>query len=169
MKVSKELRERIKQLESEQNRQQDDLADLDSLRNLVEIEALEKELVDIHQDQNSNDALSTLDDINLDFEEIFDQDETKSDTLSATADTIHDIDLDELVDLDTDNKPTGTQTGFIVCLLFNKAKPSEWSEEAGGGWRGPDMGTRYPSQAKAQAVMEQLKKKWPDYPIKILS
>ena len=164
MKVSKELKDRIRQLENEQNRQQDDLADLDSLRNLVEIEALEKELVDIHQDQSSTDILSTLDDINLDFESEL---ESVNVHVDSTAE-IHDIDLAELAELE-DETPSSKQQGYIVCLLFNQDKPSEWSEESGGGWRGPDMGTRYKTKAKALAVAQKLKQKWPDYPIQIFN
>jgi len=166
MKVSKELKDRIRQLENEQNRQQDDLADLDSLRNLVEIEALEKELVDIHQDQSSTDILSTLDDIDLDFENKLEN--ANINIGSNRSSEIHDIDLSELEKLEDENS-ISKQKGYIVCLLFNQDKPSEWSEESGGGWRGPNMGTRYATKAKAQAVAQQLKQKWPDYPIQIFN
>jgi hypothetical protein len=51
--------------------------------------------------------------------------------------------------------------------LFNEAAPTEWAEEAGGGWRGTGMGSAYPSQAQARQRMEELKRKWPTYPIEV--
>ncbi|MDM8545331.1 hypothetical protein [Candidatus Venteria ishoeyi] len=165
MKISEELRKRIKQLEAEQNTQAQDLAELDSLKDFASIEELEKELSHIDQDMPQATPELQLQDINLE-QELLPEVEL-NDKLVETPE-LHDIDLSE--EMLGQGKPKAKQTtgNYAVCLLFNVKMPSEWSEEAGGGWRGKGQGTQYPSQEAANKALKQLKKKWPDYPIKIM-
>jgi len=53
--------------------------------------------------------------------------------------------------------------------MFNPSSPTEWSEQSGGGWRGKGQGTVYSTQAEANAMLNKLKQKWSDYPLKIIA
>lgn len=57
--------------------------------------------------------------------------------------------------------------GYVIRLDFGSGAPvSEWSDET-NGWRSRDLGSRYPAQEQAEQKLALLKKKWPDYPLKI--
>ncbi|MCP4696178.1 MAG: hypothetical protein GY862_04930 [Gammaproteobacteria bacterium] len=166
MKISQELRQRIKDLEKEQERQHKDLTDLNQVLDYEAISKLESELVSINQQTRSAAQNSTAEmqdiDISLEKELLGQGDEAHI----QEHEQIKDIDLSLESQEQSRNAP---QKGYIVCLMFNKASPSEWSDEGGGGWRGKGLGTRYPKQQGAVKKMQELKKKWPDYPIEIFS
>lgn len=164
MKVSDELRQRIKQLELEQERQHRELVDLEQLRDLAAIEEMEKELAKI--DSNFAplvDVAKKVQDVDLSIE---------SETLKAgdtpvvtvLKETIGDIDL-TLEEL-TKPKSKIQEKGFIILLMFDPKAPTEWSEES-SGWRGKGQGTVYATEKEAKAILVKLKQKWPDYPLKI--
>ncbi|OQW93620.1 MAG: hypothetical protein BWK79_10180 [Beggiatoa sp. IS2] len=58
--------------------------------------------------------------------------------------------------------------GYVIRLVFNPKKPSEWAEEGGGGWRDYGMGMRYPDLQRAKQRLQELRTQWPDYPMKIV-
>jgi hypothetical protein len=58
--------------------------------------------------------------------------------------------------------------GYVIRLIFNPKKPSEWAEEGGGGWRDHGMGMRYPNLQQAKHRLQELRAQWPDYPMKIV-
>lgn len=60
------------------------------------------------------------------------------------------------------------QSGYVIRLVFNPKKPSEWSEEGGGGWRDYGMGMRYPDLKQVKRRFQELREQWPDYPMKIV-
>lgn len=165
MKVSDELKQRIKQLEIEQERQQKELIDLEQLRDLAAIQEMEKELANINADfaplvnldKNTQDV-----DLTQEFEELQEGD---SIITNATTLKIHDIDLTE--ELAASSRPKIQGKGFIVLLMFDPKSPTEWSEQSSGGWRGKGQGTVYSTQAEANAMLKKLKQKWPDYPLKV--
>jgi hypothetical protein len=168
MKISKELRERIRRLEMEQERQSQELQGLSDLRDMVAIAELEQELADISKTPPRQKAAAQASaDIDLTT--------TEADILAKQAAGVHiegpDLRTDKDIDLARESlpgkKPATERQGFVVCLLFNPASPSEWSEEGGGGWRGKGMGTPYPDKNAAAKKYKALKTKWPDYPIEI--
>ncbi len=169
MSISEKLRQRIRDLEREQERQQEDLNELNQLRDLAAITELEHELAELSKPgQGSNKpAKTSVQNIDL-AEEILLAEETKDVKIEPTSKEIHDIDL--LDELDVDAKPVSrARQGFVVCLMFNTNSPSEWADDAGGGWRGKGMGTVYANKTQAEKRYNELKNKWPDYPIQIHS
>jgi len=57
--------------------------------------------------------------------------------------------------------------GYVIRLDFGSGAPvSEWSDET-NGWRSKNLGSRYLSQEQAEQKLAVLKKKWPDYPLKV--
>jgi hypothetical protein len=165
MKVSDELKQRIKQLEVEQERQQKELVDLEQLRDLAAIEEMEKELAKIDVNFAPLVAVSekTQDiDLTKEFESLKEGDALIANTMTQK---IHDIDLTE--ELAAASRPKVQEKGFIVLLMFDPKSPTEWSEQSGGGWRGKGQGTVYSTPNEANAMLKKLKQKWPDYPLKI--
>ncbi|ALG69024.2 hypothetical protein [Beggiatoa leptomitoformis] len=57
---------------------------------------------------------------------------------------------------------------YVICLMFNKDHPKEWSDEAGGGWRDTGLGMRYTDQEQVKKVYRKLKQQWPDYPLRVI-
>jgi len=165
MKVSDELKQRIKQLEIEQERQQKELIDLEQLRDLAAMQEMEKELATI--DANfaplvvTNEKTQNVD-LAQEYEELKGGDGTIANTTTLK---IHDIDLTE--ELAASNRSKIQGKGFIVLLMFDPKSPTEWSEQSSGGWRGKGQGTVYSTQAEANAMLKKLKQKWPDYPLKV--
>lgn len=167
MKISDELKQRIKQLEVEQERQQRDLVDLEQLRDLAAIEEMEKELATIDAnfaplvdlDKKTQDV-----DISKEFDTLKEGDVPVITTPTHVAQDI-DLSIEELT------KPTKAAQGkgFIILLMFNPSAPTEWSEQSGGGWRGKGQGTVYQTKAEAEAMLKKLKQKWSDYPLKIIA
>ncbi len=167
MKISEELKRRIKMLEAEQDKQAEDLTSLEQLRDLASIEELEQELASIDQDMpvSSKARQAAQKDIDLHKEELLEEN-VDLDAPLVKIEEEHDIDL-SLEGLGRDHKKAHVQQGYVVCLMFNISAPSEWSEDAGGGWRGKGMGTSYANQADAEKLLQQLKQKWPEYPIEL--
>lgn len=59
------------------------------------------------------------------------------------------------------------KSGYVIRLDFGAGAPvSEWSDET-NGWRSKNLGSRYSTQQQAEQKLAELKKKWPDYPLKI--
>lgn len=54
--------------------------------------------------------------------------------------------------------------GYVVCLMFNPESPPEWS---GKGWCERGKGTRYTTLEQAKQILQRIKKQWPEYPLKI--
>ena len=176
MKVSDELRKRLKFLEEEQERQEKELVDLDNLRDLATIAELETELKRLEKEGFKQDAAAkkTAKDVDLEKEKkLLEEGEKAQKEMAAPApqpQPTFKLELAEEFLLDTEEKPQKAvaKGGFAICLMFNEESPTEWSEESGGGWRGRGLGARYPTQKEAERVLQQLKQKWPDYPLKIL-
>ncbi|MDM8565704.1 hypothetical protein QUF74_08635 [Candidatus Halobeggiatoa sp. HSG11] len=57
------------------------------------------------------------------------------------------------------------QGKYVVCLMFSKLSPPEW---AGNRWRVSGKGKCYSTSEQAYQCLQQLRQKWPDYPIEIL-
>lgn len=58
-------------------------------------------------------------------------------------------------------------SGIYICLEFGSGAPvSEWSDET-HGWRTQGLGTRYQTKEDAMLRLAELKKRWPDYPLKL--
>lgn len=167
MKISDELKQRIKQLEVEQERQQKDLVDLDQLRDLAAIEEMEKELTSIDQHFAKLVPAEKLKDIEID-KEVETLKEGDVPLVSTPTQTVHDIDL-TLEELATAGKSKKQEKGFVILLMFDLTSPTEWSEQSGGGWRGKGQGTVYSTKVEAEAMLKQLKQKWADYPLKIIA
>lgn len=165
MKISKELRERIQRLETEQKKQAAELTDLNELRDLVAIAELEQELTEVSKTVTGKPAPTKIKDIDA-AKEAAKLGGNVKDVKVQTAEKVSDIDLAKEQAF-SGKKGQQVAGGLAVCLLFNKNSPSEWSDEAGGGWRGRGMGTHYPTQDEAKAKLQELKTKWPDYPIEI--
>lgn len=168
MKVSEELKKRIRQLEEEQERQQQELKDLDELRDLATMKELEKELSEINTQMIKSSESELLDDIDLSLEDILKDLEQDDDFEAKSESRVKDIDLSLESPLGQANKKNMPNHGYLVCLVFNPNSPSEWSDEAGGGWRGRNMGTRYPTYEKAEETLKELRKKWPDNPMQVI-
>jgi hypothetical protein len=166
MKISKELRERIKRLEEEQQQQSKELEDLSNLRDMVAIAELEQELMGISKSLSDNDKSAAQAQKDLDIS----KENLAAQVKGAKAKKGPDLKTDKDIDLEKEafnKKKVTAKSGYVVCLMFNPTSPSEWAEEAGGGWRGRGLGTAYPDQKSAQMCLKQLKSKWPDYPIEI--
>ncbi|MDM8569314.1 hypothetical protein QUF50_07385 [Thiotrichales bacterium HSG1] len=53
---------------------------------------------------------------------------------------------------------------YVVCLTFTKHSPPEWYENR---WRISGKGKSYSTPEQAYQCLQQLKQRWPDYPIEI--
>jgi len=165
MKIAEELKQRIKQLEIEQERQQKDLVDLEQLRDLAAIEEMEKELATI--DENFAPlvvAAAKTQNVDLHKEsDMLKEGDIPVITTPTQAPQDIDLSLEELT------KPPAKMQGkgFIILLMFDPKLPTEWSEQSGGGWRGKGQGTVYATKAEAEITLSKIKQKWPDYPLKL--
>jgi hypothetical protein len=171
MKISKELRERIRRLEEEQHKQSEDLQELSDLRDMVAVAELEQELANIANEvadsTGKKTAAQTDKDMNIALEQQKLAAAAKGLKVKTQATkTNKDIDLSKEL-LGAARKAAGVRSGYVICLLFNEAAPTEWAEEAGGGWRGQGLGTAYANQVEARRRLEELKRKWPTYPIEV--
>ncbi|EIJ42490.1 hypothetical protein BegalDRAFT_1611 [Beggiatoa alba B18LD] len=61
-----------------------------------------------------------------------------------------------------------TTEAYVICLIFNKDHPKEWSDDAGGGWREKGLGMRYTDQEQVKRIYQKLKQQWPDYPLRVI-
>jgi len=88
------------------------------------------------------------------------QTDEKTITLEITAE-----DIEAELGLSQPKKP---EHGYVILLHFDPKNPTEWSEEAGGGWRDRGMGTRYENVREVKERLKSLKRQWPTYPLKIV-
>jgi len=139
MNKLKELEERLRKLEEEQFRQQNDLHDLEDIKRL-------EEQLKMLSDDFSMDAFKPKK-----FELAQDQ-----------------LEIATKLESELKEKEEEITDGYVVCLLFNAKSPTEWSDKSGGGWRQRGKGTRYATVDEAKKRFVELKKKWPDYPLKVL-
>lgn len=154
------LEERLKRLEEEQAQQDHDL---DDLRDLEEILRLQKRLEEIANEKveprdNKPKAHHAPEAGKL--EKKLEEAEKAQFEVNMPHTNIPDIELPP--DERAEAKP-----GFVVCLMFNKKSPSEWSDEGGGGWRERNRGQAYPTVKAAEQQLAKLKSQFPDYPLKI--
>jgi hypothetical protein len=57
--------------------------------------------------------------------------------------------------------------GYKIRLEFSNDSPaSEWSEDT-RGWRSRGQGSCYPDEATVQQKFQELKQRWPDYPLSV--
>lgn len=166
MKISDELKQRIRQLELEQERQQQELIELEQLRDLAAIEEMEKELATIDanfaplvaaapKEQGVDPAKES---------EVLKEGETPLPTTTVQTPQDIDLTLEEL----TKPRTKAQGKGYIVVLMFDPKSPTEWSEES-SGWRGKGQGTVYSNENEARIILKKLQQKWPDYPLKVIS
>lgn len=75
------------------------------------------------------------------------------------------IDVQSYVDdIDVPKKST---KGYVILLDFGQGSPvSEWSDET-NGWRTKGLGSRYVEPAQAKQRFNELKSKWPEYPLRL--
>lgn len=86
----------------------------------------------------------------------------------AEDDEIVKLVLDEDDDEREQHQHTPIQHGYIIRLMFNPDNPSEWSSDAGGGWRDAGQGQCFSTKKQVKAVFAKLKKQWPNYPLKMI-
>ncbi len=177
--LGKELEQRLKKLETEQNKQ--DVA-------LTELNTLEKEIRELEDLLAKIDSSYTLaitdpetDYTHLrDLKEIekFEQklahiDEEFEAELTTQTEQPQPLPQKESVKKEDTAQPqpvatptsvNPTSTTYVICLMFNPKSPPEWS---GKGWCERGKGMRYTSPALAKQTLQKLKKQWPDYPLKI--
>jgi len=148
MDKMKALEERLKRLEDEQFRQQTDLHELEDIKRL---EAQLKELAgEMDMDLDSAQQLSL-------------SQKAKKFQLGKEQ-----LEIATKLESELKEKEDGLTQGYVVCLLFNPKSPTEWSDKSGGGWRQRGKGTYYATIEEAKKRYLELKKKWPDYPLKVL-
>lgn len=155
------LEERLKRLEAEQEKQDHDL---DDLRDLEEILRLQKRLEEIANEKvdlgNTAPQVHETAEVMQLQRKLDAAEKERFETNLPNTNNIPDIQLPP-------EERAGTVSGFVVCLMFNKKSPSEWSDEGGGGWRERNSGQAYPTVQAAEKQMAKLKAQFPDYPLKI--
>ena len=62
--------------------------------------------------------------------------------------------------LNLNNKPR-----YVVCLMLNPKLPPEWS---GKEWHRHGKGKCYANMEQASQCLQQLKKRWPNYPFQVV-
>jgi len=62
---------------------------------------------------------------------------------------------------------TKVQRGYVIRLMYDQRKLTEWSDESGGGWRECGKGQCYTDTQEVKKSLLKLKKRWPNYPLKI--
>jgi len=140
MNKLKELEERLKKLEDEQFRQQTDLHELEDIKRLeAQLKTLSEEM--------DFDLSPKPKKFQLEKEQ---------------------LEIATKLESELKEKEDELGQGYVVCLLFNRKSPTEWSDKSGGGWRQRGKGTRYTEIEEAKKRYLELRKKWPDYPLKIL-
>ena len=140
MSKLKDLEARLKKLEDEQFRQQTDLHELE------DIKRLEAQLKNLSAEMD------------LDLT-------PKSKKFQLAKDQ---LEIASRIESKLHEKEDDLREGYVVCLLFNRKAPTEWSDKSGGGWRQRGKGTRYATIEEAKESYLKLKKKWPDYPLKVM-
>jgi len=152
MITKKDIEKRLEFLEKEQENQEYALDELKYFND--EVERLQEELKRIEKYRIKNSQAR--------------QSEWKSSETERLEKELAQIDREEQKALQISPKastePTISQSGYIICLMFNPNSPPEWS---GKGWLKPEQGTAY-NLEEAKLIFQQLKKKWPNYPLKII-
>lgn len=154
------LEQRLRRLEEEQAKQDHDL---NELRDLEEILRLQKRLEEIAGDvpQVAHAAAAGYgDDDILELENELEKTKSGQKKTDFTSQAIPDIELPP-------EQKAQAQSGYVVCLMFNKKSPSEWSDEGLGGWRERGHGRAYPTVIAAEKQLAKLKAQFPDYPLKL--
>jgi len=175
MNIINELKKRIRELEAEQSKQQHDLLDLDALQDLAEVNALEQDLIAMNEHEKVLEKQRKINNIKLESEKTLlrqaDRDAIRKrnqqqKATKVTADV--DISLEqELLKMNQKSRPkTG---GYRICLSYkNNKTPSEWSDNAGGGWHSMGEGDRYMTLSAAKNKAKALKRRWPQHPITVV-
>lgn len=150
MITKEELEKRLKFLEKEQENQTYALDKLKYLDN--EVERLEKALLEIENYRIKNPQDSE-----------FQRNNPETERLERE---LAQMDTEEQNALKNSQKasPSISSQGYIICLMFNPKSPPEWSGKA---WMKEGQGTAY-NLEEAKLLYQQLKKKWPNYPLKII-
>ncbi len=152
MITKQELEKRLQFLETEQENQNHALDNLKYFNE--EVQRLEKRLSEIENYRIKNPESRQSEWTSAETERLerelalIDNEEQNSLKLSIKAST----------------KPTISKSGYIICLMFDPKSPPEWS---GKGWLKHGQGATY-SLEEAKLLCQQLKKKWPNYPLKII-
>jgi len=175
----RKLRKRLQTLEVEQKRQ--DLKLVEEIRDFKETVRLEAELLGINDDE-IQDAFDKInfkilydsEEIKKLEEELSNIDKTMPAVEQKKAVLIHDDNEtrrleDELLHIDDKKLEKVKKTEiYVIRLIIEGGKSSEWSEESGGGWRDQGAGMHYTSVNQVKKRFKVLKTRWPDYPIKIV-
>ncbi|MEK7989767.1 MAG: hypothetical protein VSS52_002075 [Thiotrichaceae bacterium] len=70
-------------------------------------------------------------------------------------------------DFDVIDVPKKQKKGYVIVLDFGQGSPvSEWSDDT-NGWRTKGLGSRYRESAEAKQRFQELKTKWPEYPLRL--
>lgn len=171
----KKLKQKLALLEVEQERQDQELHE--RIKDFEEISRLEADLLGIDYEELKQKVLNNIDFLRDDVEdtEKLESELSEADKIALkkveTAPTIHDDEEtrrleQELAQLDMPQKTD--KHYFAICLVSSDGSHSEWSEEAGGGWRAPGQGQHYAEQNIALEQCEQLKKRFPSYLIQLI-
>ncbi len=146
-KKNDELKERLKVLELEQNR-------LDAALNNVELQAQIRKLRTLlfsHDEVGLSILTANKPITNL----------AKDNNQKLEQQNDDQID-DEIYSLNLNQSDI---VGYVVCLMFSPSLPPEWS---GKEWHAAGKGKCYTEPELAYQCMQQLQKKWPNYPINVL-
>ncbi len=152
MITKQELEKRLQFLETEQNTQNHALDNLKYFNE--EVQRLEKKLSEIENYRIKNPESRQSEWTGSETERLerelaqLDNEEENALKISRKAST----------------QETISESGYIICLMFDPKSPPEWS---GKGWLKHGQGTTY-SLEKAKTLYQQLKKKWPNYPLKMI-
>lgn len=168
MKADSDLEARLKMLEREQAKQDMELLDLHELEEISRLETkLSQNISDTLPSKTNKKTVYTgkvIDELEDELEHI-DEDFTPVET-PKTATTLE-LESEFLHELEEDEEPKNLH-GYVICLMFNPKSPSEWTEDAGGGWREKGHGFCFSTPEKAKQRAKELKAKWPEHPLKII-
>ena len=167
--ISEKLEQRLKKLEMEQEKQNMELNDLGDFKE--EIRKLEAALaqIDNYQVSRSKDSFEREEleetrkiERELQRMEELEQMDKGMVPLKSTR--------DEKTAKPLPKKPplpstSSVSPGYVICVMFNSKSPREWS---GTGWCELGKGMRYTTPEQVKQTFQQLKKQWPNYPLKIL-
>ncbi len=148
MITKEEIEKRLKLLEKEQENQDYALDKLQSFNDEVrrledELNRIEKYRIKTHQSSE------------------FQRDNPETERLEKE---LAQMDNEEQNAFKNSEKASSSKQSYVISLMFNPNSPPEWS---GNGWLKPGQGTAY-NLEEAKLIYQQLKKKWPNYPLKII-
>ncbi|WP_353571433.1 hypothetical protein [Candidatus Albibeggiatoa sp. nov. BB20] len=173
----KKLKSKLSELEVEQERQDQELHE--RIKDFEEISRLEAELLGIDYEELKQKVLDTLtfmrdteeDTAKLESE-LSEADQIALQKANNTEPMIHDDEEtrrleQELMDIGAP-KAQNHEHYFTICLISPDGSYSEWSEEAGGGWRSIGLGRQYLEHEMALEHCEQVQQRFPNYNIKLI-